>query len=78
MKMRLLSIAHHDADAYVVRVAVPEERTFIFKIRTLDGARIVQAPEEFFRLVSSWSRPYGATLAAVGAFDRAHLELDTL
>lgn len=78
MNVKLLSISHHDVDAYIVRVAVPEERTFIFRIRTLDGARIVQAPEEFFRLVSSWNRPYGAVLAAVGAFDRAHLELGTL
>lgn len=78
MRIRLLSIARHDVDTYAVRVAVPEEQTFIFIIRTLDGARIVQAPEEFFRLVSSWNRPYGAVLAAVGAFDRAHLELDLL
>ena len=76
MGIRILSISANGADSYNVRLACPDVRDFVFRVRLMDGARIVQAPEEFFRLVSSWVGPYGATLAAVGAFDNAQTELN--
>ncbi len=77
--VKIVSISAEGPDDYIVRIAVSgevDEHSFVFHIHTLEGGvRLVQAPEKFFRLVSGHYHPYGAVTAAVGAFDRASLEL---